>query len=191
MRFAIDNDNVITAFAAAEQVPGGLEQFVSEKELAKLVTTWPADRLVETWNSFAGMAGFGADLKPVKKFTSRKTAVARIWKVIQKLDGGTPELATAETATSAPRAAKGAPKRAKAVKATATKAGAPTAREGSKKAIIMGMLGKGATLQELMGAAGWQAHSVRGFLSTAAKKEGTRIESTRNKEGRRFYKISK
>ena len=34
--FAIDNDNTITAFPAAEQIPEGQEQFASEKELAKL-----------------------------------------------------------------------------------------------------------------------------------------------------------
>ena len=33
--FAIDNDNTITAFPAAEQIPEGQQQFASEKELAK------------------------------------------------------------------------------------------------------------------------------------------------------------
>ena len=53
------------------------------------------------------------------------------------------------------------------------------------------MIEKGATLNELMSAAGWQAHSVRGFLSTAAKKQGLTIESSRNKDGERFYKLAK
>ena len=63
---------------------------------------WPAERLVEVWNSFAGVAGFGADLKPVKKFENRKAAVARIWKAIQRLNGSaTSEAVTAvETAPS-------------------------------------------------------------------------------------------
>ena len=43
--FAIDNDNNITAFPAAEQIPEGQEHFASEKELAKLATNWPGDRL--------------------------------------------------------------------------------------------------------------------------------------------------
>jgi hypothetical protein len=29
------------------------------------------DRFATVWNSFAGVAGFGADLKPVKKFENR------------------------------------------------------------------------------------------------------------------------
>src|SRR5579885_1351831 len=99
--FAIDTDNNITAFPVAEQIPEGQEHFASEKEFAKLAANssrsagqlkefaklaanWPAERLVEIWNSFAGAAPFD-DLKPVKKFTDRKTAVARIWKAIQRL----------------------------------------------------------------------------------------------------------
>jgi hypothetical protein len=40
-----------------------------------------------------------------------------------------------------------------------------------------------------MQATGWQAHSVRGFLSTAAKKQGLQIESTRNEAGQRHYRL--
>jgi hypothetical protein len=76
-------------------------------------------------------------------------------------------------------------------KTTRGKEDAPTAREGSKKSIILGMLAKGATISELMAAAGWQAHSVRGFLSTVAKQQGIRIESTKNGDGERFYKLAK
>src|SRR5208282_4834426 len=50
----------------------------------KLAGSWPATRLVEVWNSFAGVAPFD-NLKPVKKFTDRKAAVARIWEAIQRL----------------------------------------------------------------------------------------------------------
>ena len=105
--FAIDNENTITAFPAAEQIPEGQEHFASEKELAKLAADWPADRLVQTWNSFAGVAGFGGDLKPVKKFTDRKSAVARIWKAIQKLDA--PDAPPA--ADVAPKAKRASPPR--------------------------------------------------------------------------------
>ena len=84
MTFTIFTDNNITAFTAAEQVPEGQDRFATEKELAKLSAEWPISRFPEIWNTFAGVVPFG-DLKPVKKFTDRKTAVARIWKAIQAL----------------------------------------------------------------------------------------------------------
>ena len=58
---------------------------------------------------------------------------------------------------------------------------------------ILQMIGraKGATLAEIMNATGWQAHSVRGFLSTAGKKPGVRIESSKNDSGDRVYRIAK
>jgi hypothetical protein len=192
--FAIDNDNTITPFPAAGQIPEGQEQFASEKELAKLAANWPAGRLAQIWNSFAGVAGFGADLKPVKKFTDRKTAAARIWKAIQTLDGAAPEAtATAqETAGAAPKAAKGAPKKAKATRAARTKDGAPEAREGSKKAIVLELLRRkdGASLDEIAERTGWQRHSIRGFLSgSVTKKMGMTVESAKNEAGERRYKL--
>ena len=198
--FAVDNENAVTAFPATEQIPEGQEQFASEKELAQLAANWPADRLVQVWNSFAGVAGFGADLRPVKKFTDRKTAVKRIWAAIQKLDGG-PEPETApEEAARNPKAAKGArkgakvaAKKAKATKAARTKEGAPEAREGSKKALVLELLRRkqGATLAQIMEATSWQAHSVRGFISgTITKKLGLSVQSTKRDDGVRFYKLA-
>ena len=194
--FAIDNDNTITAFPAAEQIPEGQEQFASEKELAKLAANWPTDRLVQIWNGFAGVAGFGGDLKPVKKFTDRKSAVARIWKAIQGLDGAAPETPTAtqEAATPAPKAPKGAPKKAKATKAAKAKDAAPEAREGSKKSIVLDLLRRkcGATLAEIAKATDWQNHSIRGFISgTLGKKMGLTVESTKNLAGERTYRVAK
>jgi len=193
--FAIDNDNTITAFPAAEQIPEGQEHFATEKELAKLAANWPADRLVQVWNSFAGVAGFGGDLKPVKKFTDRKSAVARIWKAIQKLDApAAPETAAAtETAPTAPKAAKGAPKKTKATKAARTKGAAPAAREGSKKAIVLELLRRkdGATLAEIAKATDWQNHSIRGFISgSLSKKMGLKIESIKREDGERRYVLA-
>jgi hypothetical protein len=171
--FAIDSDNTITAYLAGETIPEDHARFASEKELAKLAANWPAERLVEIWNNFAGVPPFG-ELKPVKKFTDRKTAVARIWRAIQAL---------------APQAAKGAPKQAKAAKETTQSK--PT-REGSKKAIVLELLRRpeGATLADLMSATGWQAHSVRGFLSGAlGKKMGLAVESAKSAAGGRVYRI--
>ena len=178
--FAIDTDNSITAYLAGEPIPEGQARFSSEKELAKIAANWPAERLVEIWNGFAGVPPFG-DLKPVKKFTDRKTAVARIWRAIQAL-----------TPTAAPVAAPVAPKKAKSAKETTATDVAKPAREGSKKAIVLELLrrAEGTTLAEIMSATGWQAHSVRGFLSGAlGKKMGLSVESVKTPEGARAYRL--
>lgn len=50
---------------------------------------------------------------------------------------------------------------------------------------------KGATIQTLMDATGWQAHSVRGFLSgTVKKKLGHELLSETGKDGQRRYRIA-
>ena len=82
--FTIDSDNNITAHAGLPAGADESQSFSTAKELAKLTAEWPASRLVDTWNSFAGVAPFD-DLKPVKKFTSRKVAVARIWQAVARL----------------------------------------------------------------------------------------------------------
>ena len=68
---------------------------------------------------------------------------------------------------------------------------ASTPRAESKGAKILELIGrpKGASLAEIMKATDWQAHSVRGFLSTAAKKHGLTIESTKTEAGDRVYQI--
>ena len=178
--FAIDHDNTITAYLAGEAVPEDQARFSSEKELSKLAANWPADRLVEIWNGFAGVPPFG-DLKPVKKFTDRKTAVARIWKAVQAL-----------TPTQAPQTADVAPKAKRPTNGTKAEDAARKAREGSKKAIVLELLRRpeGATLADLMSATGWQAHSVRGFLSGAlGKKMGLAVESLKSASGSRVYRI--
>ena len=48
-------------------------------------------------------------------------------------------------------------------------------------------MSKDAKILELI----WQAHSVRGFLSTAAKKHGLKIESTKTESGDRVYQVKK
>jgi hypothetical protein len=108
---------------------------------------------------------------------------------------------------------KGAPKGQKTAKGAKTKAATPkkeakagkkaakpartkeasAPRAESKGAKIIEMIGraKGATLAEIMKATAWQAHSVRGFISTAAKKNRIKIESSKNDSGDRVYKIAK
>jgi len=71
------------------------------------------------------------------------------------------------------------------------KASAPRAESKGAKILEMIARAKGAKLAEIMKATDWQAHSVRGFLSTAAKKQKLKIESAKNEAGERFYKIAK
>src|SRR5260370_37725490 len=82
--FTIDETNNISAWASQNQAAEGArnaERFGSQSDLAELTASWPSARVVEVWNSLPGVS-------PVKKFTDRKTAAARIWKAIQSLDGG-------------------------------------------------------------------------------------------------------
>ena len=74
----------------------------------------------------------------------------------------------------------------------AKKAKTAEARTGSKTAEILDLLKQpnGATLLELMKATGWQAHSVRGFLSgTVGKKMGLTVTSTKGEDGERTYSV--
>jgi hypothetical protein len=195
--YTIDAENSITAFATKQEAGEG-DSFSTQQELASLVAEWPTDRLIEVWNGIPGVT-------PVKKFTNQKSAVSRIWKAIQSLDGGS----AAETATTAPKRAnkaKGAAKQAKkaktgakakpanAAKGKPAKAGSKpaAARDGSKKAEVLGLLQRkgGATLAQIMKATGWQKHSVRGFISGAlGKKMGLTVDSVRREDGERVYSI--
>jgi len=63
-------------------------------------------------------------------------------------------------------------------------------KRGSKKLKILALLKRpgGVSLQQLQKATGWQAHSVRGFLSGALKKTmGLRINSVHQSDGTRSY----
>ena len=70
---------------------------------------------------------------------------------------------------------------------------AKTPRAESKGAKILAMIARpeGATLAEIMKATEWLAHSVRGFISTAGKKQGIKIESSKADSGARLYKFAK
>jgi hypothetical protein len=69
----------------------------------------------------------------------------------------------------------------------------PVARPaGTKAAIVLKKLNapKGATIETLMEVTGWQAHSVRGFLSAVIKKKlGLKLVNEVGKDGVRRYRI--
>jgi hypothetical protein len=69
----------------------------------------------------------------------------------------------------------------------------PKARPGSKSAKVLELLAgtNGVSLAELMKATQWQAHSIRGFLSTASRKRGVKIESFKNAKDQRAYRVTK
>jgi hypothetical protein len=92
---------------------------------------------------------------------------------------------SATKATPAKKATKG-PKSAKSPKK------ASGAREGSKTAKFLDLLKRsgGATGKDLMKATGWQAHSVRGFISgVLGKKMGLTVTSTKVEDGQRCYSL--
>ncbi len=185
--FTIDSENNIAVSAGVPADSDNLETFSSEKELAKLAVDWPATRLVETWNSFAGVAPFD-DLKPVKKFTSRAAAVARIWAAVQRLaaDGAQPPRDVAPVTKPAKKSPTKAPRRARAPK------GADESRTNKKAEVIALMKrAKGVTLAEMAELTGWQNHTIRGFVSILGNKGGLKIESTKNAAGERCYRVTK
>src|SRR6266581_8782435 len=80
--FTIDSENHLAAHASASEITDkACEPFTSEEELAQLAADWPGSRLVDIWNRIPG-------LTPVKRFTNRGVATARIWKAVQSLVSG-------------------------------------------------------------------------------------------------------
>jgi hypothetical protein len=131
-----------------------------------------------TTNTAATVAEQGAHVPP-KKAPSKK-------------EKGAPKgQKTAQSAKTKPAAKKKTKTGKKVAKAARKEVSTPRAQ--SKGAKILALIGrpKGATLNEIMKATAWQAHSVRGFLSLAAKKHKLKIESAKNEAGERVYNIKK
>ena len=97
--------------------------------------------------------------------------------------------AKAQSANKTTPAKKGVKAAHKAATATAERV-----RPGSKTAKVLDLVKRsgGATLKQLMKATGWQAHSVRGFLSgTLGKKMRLKIASSKSNDGERVYCLAK
>jgi hypothetical protein len=196
--FSIDSENNITVIASAQQAQAG-ESFGSEQEWHRLTADWPTSRLLDTWNSIPGFT-------PVNRFKDRKTATARIWKAIQSLGGGVgaPAATVAPGKASARKKTRRAQKSAhadtrvtrakeprRAHKPTPKKPKAEARRPGTKTAQVLGMLQRpnGATLKELIRITGWQAHSVRGFLSGQVGKKMNLSVRSFQRDGERVYSL--
>ena len=89
--------------------------------------------------------------------------------------------ASSATATEGSAAAGNAPQAARSGKT----------REGTKQALLVGMLGRteGATVDEIAAATGWQPHTVRGAFAGALKKRRRLTVISEKVEGRgRVYR---
>ena len=170
--FTIDSENNIAAHGSESEITDkGSERFTSEKELAQLVADWPGTRLVDVWNGIPG-------LTRIKRFTNRPVAIARIWRAVQSL-------VLAESSGDVVHKHGASPRPTR-------KQHAHKGRKNTKQAQVLALLKRsgGATLQHLMRATGWQAHSLRGFISGAlGKRLRLKIESFKTARGERAYRI--
>jgi Protein of unknown function (DUF3489) len=146
-----------------EQPRTETSSFASEQELQELACEWPMKRLVEIWNRLPGLA-------PVTRFTDRKTALGRIWRALQP-QTDQPDKPARMHSESRHR---------------------PVFREGSKAAQVCALLSReeGATLNEIRSETGWQAHTVRGFISHNLSKPGRKVRSF-EREGERVYRLKR
>jgi len=158
----------------------------------------------ETNDTAAAVAAQGAHVAP-EKAPAKKGASQKKGAPKAKTGAKGAKPAKGGKATATPKKQVKASKTAKATKkAAGKKAAKPAAKSArakeatsprpeSKGAKILGLIGraKGATLAEIMKAVEWQAHSVRGWISTAGKEHGVEIESTKNEAGERTYRVAK
>ena len=164
MLFHVTTEDHIRAIneQASAETEAGDSSFASEQELHELAKQWRMKRLVEIWNRLPG-------IDAVVRFTDRKTAIGRIWRAIQPRT-------EADRTIARPRHSK-----------TQCQA---MFREGSKAAQVYTLLSRpeGATLQEIRNETGWQAHTVRGFISRNLSKQSRKMRSF-ERDGERVYRL--
>jgi len=154
--------------------PRGTEEFATERQFARLTATWPMARLVDIWNCLAGV-------KRVRKFTDRKSAVRRIWKAIQRLEVGSDRTGAIGSGLHHGSESQ-APNKSVA-------RGSGTSTTKADQVIALLKRPAGATGKSIMAVTGWQAHSVRGFISGQLRKRmGLEVQSL-ERNGHRVYII--
>jgi hypothetical protein len=169
--FAIDEMGKIAA-VDPENVRAEQTTFTTERELAAVTSEWSGGRLVEIWNQLPGVT-------TIRKFTDRKSAIVRIWKEVQTLEP-----------VVAPQTAQKLAKKARSSHEATTAEGSPKANKTETVVELLRSDG-GATLEDIMTATGWQAHSVRGFISgVLGKRMGLTVTSAKREDGKRAYAIA-
>jgi len=186
----------------AVQLPADVEVVAAEKLVSKLTDaglieeieshgTLPVWRRVDD-TAFTlritdtGLKAIGVDETTATsnaKQPDRKTSVKT------KVEVGTKSRRVAKSARPSKPSKLKAPKKPKKVQTTQ----ASTRRSSTKHDQILNLLRRksGASLEELQKVSGWQAHSVRGFLSgTVKKKLGLKLRSSASKNGERRYTIA-
>jgi hypothetical protein len=199
------------------EVISGAERFRSEADLAKLAASWPMARLIEIWNNLPGVSPV-QKFQDRKTAITRiwralhTTAISAPVPTPPEIEvapvtGTSPAVETEpepeqqtmfapEAAQSRDVAPANAPSTEKATRrkkspTVATNANGSTKR--GKTAMVCELMQRvgGVTARELMSVTGWQAHSVRGFISgTLGKKMGLTVVSTKAENGERTYSIS-
>ncbi len=157
-KYCIGPDHTVTVLAAdAPEPPNTALIFSSFEELVQGTAKWPMRQLVSVWHQLPGST-------QVSRFEKRSIALARLWRAIEKLELP----AIHEDAI-----------------ASAEEKSEPLSK--TQRVIDLLQAPDGATLAALMEATGWQAHSVRGFLSGKLSKQmGLPVASFR-RDGERVY----
>jgi hypothetical protein len=212
--------NHITLHGSAQEAEAisDSERFSSEAALAKLAAHWPAARLVHIWNILPGVTPV-QKFKDRKTAVSRiwkalqsagqtalaapegpppalqATPVSPVGEAVPTISESQENAPATPLAPHSPHVApEPAPAKHRATRTKKTPAATnqKTARQGSKTETILAMMKQpgGSTLRAIMEATGWQAHSVRGFISgTLGKKMGLTVASVKGDDGERTYSI--
>src|SRR3954451_3022220 len=148
--YRILSDGSAGLLSATAELPQDAVAFSSPEQLDAVTANWPMRRLIDVWNQLPGQ-------RRVARFENRSVAVQRLWRAIESL-----QLLAAK------------PQEVEPTKKEVRR------RTTAERILELLKAPEGATLAALMQATGWQAHSVRGFLSGKLSKQmGLLVSSVR------------